>query len=259
VRGLSANISLMYGSLPFLERLEAAAADGFAAVEFWVSPAPAATAKEVVTLGLEVSAINVDPGPGLGAAGLLSDPSQIDWWRSEFLKTLDYASRVGCRTINALAGGRDDIARSEQFDVILENLEWALSKTSDDVVIVLEPLNRRDRPSYLLHTLRDAEEVRGALGEPAGLRVLFDAFHLYQEHDDLASSFLAHLDAIGHVQIADVPGRGVPGSGSIDFAPLWAALADNYDGWIGLEYHADSNPLGWLASEPHLALRASAT
>jgi hydroxypyruvate isomerase len=248
----------MYGSLPFLKRLEAAAADGFAAVEFWVSPAPDATAKELGNLGLGVSAINVDPGPGPAAAGLLSDPSQIDWWRSEFLKTLDYASRVGCRTINALVGGRDDIARSEQFDAMLQNLEWALSKTSDDVVIVIEPLNRSDRPSYLLHTLRDAEEVRGALGGPAGLRILFDAFHLQQEHDDLASSFLAHLDAIGHVQIADVPGRGVPGTGSIDFAPLWAVLAGNYDGWLGLEYHADSNPLGWLARAPHLTLRALA-
>jgi hydroxypyruvate isomerase len=249
----------MYSTLPFIDRLEAAVADGFASVEFWVSPAPDATARELGNLGLGVSAINVDPGPGPDAAGLLSDPIQIEWWRAEFLKTLDYAAQVGCQTINALVGGRDDIKRSEQVGAMLENLEWALKRVPDDVVLVIEPLNRRDRPGYLLHTLRDAAVVREALGEPPGLRILFDAYHLQQERHDLASLFLAHIDAIGHVQVADVPGRGAPGTGSIDFAPFWSALADKYDGWLGLEYYADADPLGWLESTPHAALRALAS
>jgi hydroxypyruvate isomerase len=259
LRGLSANISLMYSALPFLDRLEAAATDGFASVEFWLSPAPGATARELGNLGLGVSALNVNPGPGPGAAGLLSDPTQIEWWREEFLTTLDYASKVGCQTINALVGGRDDVKRSKQVGAMLENLEWALKRTPEDVVVVIEPLNRRDRPGYLLHTLRDAAAVRESLGDPPGLRILFDAYHLYEEHHDLASLFLAHIDAIGHVQIADVPGRGAPGTGSIEFAPFWSALADKYDGWLGLEYYADSDGLGWLEGEAHAALRALAS
>jgi len=245
----------MYASLPFLKRFEAAADDGFACVEFWVAPDLGATCHELARLGLKVSTINVDPGPGADSAGLLSDPTARDWWREEFRKTVDFALQVGCPTINTLAGGRADLSGSEQLTTMLENLEWALAATPPEVVLLLEPLNRADRPDYLLHTIADTNSVAASLGDPPALQILFDAYHLYQEEGQIAELYLAHADRVGHVQVADVPGRGEPGSGVIDFVGFWQALAARYEGWLGLEYASGSDGLAWLAQA---GLRVSA-
>jgi hydroxypyruvate isomerase len=243
----------MYGSLPFLERLDAAAADGFRCVEFWVAPEKDAAAERLGALGLAVSAINVSPGGEPADAGQLSDPAKVDWWRQEFLQTLDYAGRIGCAAINVLVGGRADLARSEQFATLVENLDWALARTPEGTALLLEPLNRLERPHYLLHSVRDAQDVLQTLGFPAGLRLLFDAYHLYQDDPDLPALYRASAHHVGHVQIADCPGRGAPGTGLIEFAPLWDVLSA-YDGWVGLEYSAQSDGLAWLEAVPQVSL-----
>jgi hydroxypyruvate isomerase len=247
----------MYDSLPFLARLEAAAGDGFTCVEFWVAPDPESASRVLTDLGLGVSTINVDPGPNGDPAGLLSDPGEKAWWREQFLRTLEFGSTIRCPTINVLAGGRADIPREEQQKVMLENLEWALEAKPPEVTLLLEPLNRAERPHYLLHTIGDAQVVRAALGEPSSLKVLFDAYHLYQEEGDVSTLFLANELRVGHVQVADVPGRGAPGTGAIDFGAFWQALDGRYDGWLGLEYVSSSDGLGWLAEAPHLELRSA--
>jgi Xylose isomerase-like TIM barrel len=146
----------LYGSLPFVERLAAAARDGFECVEFWVAPDRDATARELTTLGLKVAVINVDPGPAGDSAGRLSDPEQTDWWRREFESTLGFALRIGCPAINLLTGGRADLPRDTQVATAVDNLTWALTRTPDNVALLLEPLNRADLPDYRLHTVDDA-------------------------------------------------------------------------------------------------------
>jgi hydroxypyruvate isomerase len=257
VQGLSANISLMYRSLPFLERFAAAAADGFGCVEFWVAPDSDLACRAVADLRLEVSVINVAMGPDLDSAGLLSDPDKSEWWRQEFLRTLEIARRIKCPAINALAGGRTDISRRVQRATMTENLEWALTVAPAAITVLLEPLNRIDRPDYLLQTLADAKSVRAALGNPGALKILFDAYHVACEEPDVATAFLGCVDDVGHVQIADFPGRGAPGSGETDFAAFLAALAGRYDGWIGLEYASETDSLEWLSNTPGLALKAT--
>lgn len=255
MRGLSANISLLYQPLPFDERLCAAAEDGFSCVEFWVAAEHASAQRRLADLGLSVSCTNVDPGPHPESAGLSSDPASVEWWRAEFSRTVEFALAIGCPAINVLAGGRSDVPAEAQERTLLTNLEWALAASPAELTLLIEPLNRLERRHYLVHTIDDAARVRQALGHPERLRILFDVYHLGQEGEDVAALFREHATEVGHVQVADAPGRRAPGSGSIDFASFWEALTGRYDGWVALEYEAadGSADLDWLKNTPTFA------
>jgi hydroxypyruvate isomerase len=254
--GWSANVSTLYSDLPFVERLGAAARDGFRCVEFWTSDDHAAAASAIRELGLAVSVVNVDPGPDADDAGRLSDPDSAGWWKAEFERTLELVRTIGFRSINLLAGGRRDLDPGIQRRTMLANLEWALAEAQPrDVSLLLEPLNRADRGDYLLHTVDDVVDVRIALGNPRHLKLLFDVYHVHQEHPDVATIFERSIDIVGHVQFADYPGRGEPGSGEIDFGSfLRAAERCGYHGWIGLEYQNDGrrDSLAWTRALPAL-------
>jgi hydroxypyruvate isomerase len=254
VRGFSANVSTLYGGLPFEERFEAAAADGFECVEFWVAEDPPRVIEAIRALALSVSQINVDPGPGPGDAGLLSNPTATRWWRAKFAATLEIAAALDCPTINVLAGGSAAEDPGLEHRTMLDNLDWALHRLDGAAVtLVLEPLNRIERPDYLLHTIDDVVDARAALGDPERLKLLFDVYHVHQEHDDLPTVFAEHASIVGHVQLADFPGRCEPGTGEIDVAAFLEILACSaYAGWIGLEYYATgaTSALAWLHTVP---------
>src|SRR5262245_2031365 len=126
--GWSANVSTLYFDLPFVERLGAAARDGFRCVEFWTSDDHLEAASAIRELGLAVSVVNIDPGPDADDAGRLSDPDSVSWWKAEFWRTLELAHAVGCRSVNLLAGGRRDLDEDTQRRTMLANLEWALAE-----------------------------------------------------------------------------------------------------------------------------------
>jgi hydroxypyruvate isomerase len=233
-------VSTLYGGLPFEERLQAAAADGFDCVEFWGTEDAPHAVESIRALGLSVSLINVDPGPHVDDAGRLSDPAATRWWRSKFAETLALAAAIDCPTINLLTGGSAAGNPRRELQTMLENLDWALERVNaNSITLVLEPLNRRDRPHYLLHTIDEVVVARASLGNPERLKLLFDAYHVYQEHDDLVEAFRDHAPIVGHVQLADFPGRSEPGSGQIDVGAFLEAVAGSgYDGWIGLEYES---------------------
>jgi hydroxypyruvate isomerase len=251
--GLSANISTLYRHLPFTERLGAAAADGFGCVEFWTAEDHAAVEREVARLRLAVASVNVDGSAAREDAGGLSDPAAVAVWRRRFAEVLRLARAIGSRAINVPAGRlADDTSAETARATAAENLAWALAQTHEPCpVLLLEPLSRADRPGYLLGTFEEAAALRAELGDPDGLRILFDAYHLHQSSDDVCALLEREIGVVGHVQIADFPGRGAPGTGEIEFDRLLGALArSGYDGWVGLEYVAGAETtasLTWIA------------
>ncbi|GAA1536690.1 hydroxypyruvate isomerase [Microbacterium ginsengiterrae] len=243
----SANISLMYADIPFADRAARARDDGFTAVEcWWPFPDAAPAANEISAfltsldrLGLGLTAMNLYAGDmPAGDRGILSHPDASADFSTSLATLVDITRDSGCRTVNALYGQRlEGVDPSVQDGVALDRLRRA----ADDLgpvgaQVVVEALTRGQNGAYPLSTLQETLQVTEATGR-ANVRPLFDAFHLHNNGADVVAEYAAHATAIGHIQVADSPGRGRPGTGGIDFAGLFATIeAADYDGWIGCEY-----------------------
>jgi hydroxypyruvate isomerase len=259
IKGFSAHLNSLYGHLDEADRCAAAAADGFRCVEMWAPPEPDAARRlgeRIQQLGVSVASINTHQGPEPDDFGLVGEPSRVDWWREHFRSLLEFARAVNAEGINVLVGGRrQGVARKAQRRCLLDNLEWALGQLeAEDPVLLLEPLNAADRRSPLLQNAAGVLSVMSELGSPPRLRLLFDAYHLFQEEDDLIEALHLAAGTIGHVQIADYPGRAEPGTGEIPVAEFLTELdRTGYSGWVGLEYFPsgrDGSPFAWLRDYP---------
>ncbi|WFB06847.1 TIM barrel protein [Streptomyces sp. LX-29] len=247
------NLSILFTELPLLERPAAAAAAGFDAVELWWpwadSPTPpqeeldrlrnALRAAGTRLVGLNLYAGRL-PGPDRGALSLPGEES--DRFRANIDVAADFAASLGCRALNALYGNRvEGVDPREQDALALENLALA-ARAADRIgaTLLIEALNAPESPHYPLVSSRAALEVVDAVNAATGLgnaAFLMDLYHLSRGGEDLHRVIDAHAARAGHVQIADDPGRGAPGTGGLDFADLLDRLTKaGYDGWIGLEY-----------------------
>jgi hydroxypyruvate isomerase len=238
---ISASIGALYAGVPPDRACAAAASDGFTAVEFWsIAPAEVAPIERAVRAhGLTVVSVNAGTGSGPDAFGLLGDPSAVDEWRGAFVAGLDVARRLHARAINLLVGGRvAEATRAQQLECVRRNLEWCLpSLRDDDPVLLIEPLNAADRRSPLVRVVDDAVSVLDNVGGSRQLGILFDAYHLHQEELDLHDAWDRARPLVRHVQVADHPGRGEPGTGTLRIAPFLAhVVASGYDGWVGCEF-----------------------
>ncbi len=252
------NLSILFTELPLLERPVAAAEAGFDAVEFWwpfASPTPSDAEVDgfvaaIQNAGVQLVGLNFFAGDmPAGDRGVLSIPDRSASFRANIPVAIDIASRLGCRTLNALYGNRVDGGNpSEQDALAAENL--ALAAAAFDGVILLEPLSGASQ--YPLRTAADALAVIDRVGA-GNLRLLADLYHLTVNGDDLDAVIAEHTGRIGHVQIADAPGRHEPGTGSIDLkAHLHKLAANGYTGHVGLEYQpsgASVDSFGWLHSD----------
>lgn len=236
---LSASLPALYTGLPFAAACAAAASDGFRCVELWEAPAedelPEAL-RALATYELSLTSVNSIAGES-PAFGLAADPTTTSLWRADFVHTLEFARHAGAAAINVLVGARVvGQTRTTQLSCLRGNLEWALNHIdTNDPVLLLEPLNSADRDSPLLSRVDEAVAV---LEQFAGnrVRLLFDAYHLYQE-EDLLSAVDRALPHVGHVQVADFPGRGEPGSGELPWKSFLAHLVrSGYRGRIGCEF-----------------------
>jgi len=256
------NLSILFTELPVLQRPAAAAAAGFSAVEFWwpfdvAVPDDKAVdgfARAVEDAGVQLVGLNFFAGdmPG-GDRGLVSWPARSAEFRDNIDVTLGLGVRLGCRAYNALYGNRvDDASPQEQDEVGAENLALAAQAAGKhEAVVLLEPVS--GAPRYPLLTAADVVTVMDRVESRSGVgnvKMLFDLYHLTVNGDDVPAAIAAHAARVGHVQIADAPGRGEPGSGSIDIDGQLAALsAAGYAGWVGLEYKptgASADSLDWL-------------
>ena len=244
-----ANCSILFTELPLLERPAAAKTAGFDAVEFWwpfpeSTPSDAAVNTFVAVIenaGVQLVGLNFAAGdmPG-GDRGLLSWPGR----ETEFLDSVDIAvgiaGQLGTTAFNALYGNRIDGASAGQQDELAANhlTAAAVSAKSVNAVVLVEPVSCA--PRYPLLAAADVigvlDRVEGASGVD-NLRLLADFYHLSVNGDDLTSVLADHSERIGHVQIADAPGRHEPGTGDLDLDTHLCALESaGYTGWVGLEY-----------------------
>jgi hydroxypyruvate isomerase len=236
-----ANLSLLFGDGPFLERFERAARAGFGAVEFWWPRGEDldAVAGAVGDAGVEVVLINFDAGDMQnGDRGLLGDPNRQAEFRAGVPVALRFAERIGCRQLNAFVGlARADRDRDEQLSLAAENLAFAAREARTiDARVLVEAINTFDNGPYLVARTADAAALIDRAAQD-NLALQYDAYHMERMEGNLAATVRRYARRIAHVQIADHPGRHEPGTGEIDFADLFAALDGvEYSGHVGLEY-----------------------
>jgi hydroxypyruvate isomerase len=248
---LAANISLLFSEVPLLERPAAAAASGFSAVESWWpfnGAAPSATEVDafvgaVDDAGVALTGMNLYAGDmPAGERGVLSDPSRNDEFASALAVALDVARRTGCAGFNALYGqriaGADPAEQDRNATANLATAAQALGEVGG--VVLIEPLSRGLNGAYPLLTASDAVDVVHRVRDAssaASIAFLFDTFHLAGNGDDLGAVIARFATDIGHVQLADSPGRGEPGSGAIDFVEVLTGLDSvGYAGTMAAEY-----------------------
>ncbi|MGH3249124.1 MAG: TIM barrel protein [Trebonia sp.] len=260
------NLSILFTDLPLTERPAAAAALGFDAAElWWTLDGPTPPDRELDALrgaftdsGVRLTGLNFDAGDMAGGdKGLLCRPGDRQRFRDNIAVAVGLADSLGCRALNALYGNRPPGVPVEVQDrLALDNLVLAAHAAAGiGAVVLIEALNRPEAPQYGLLSSADAVAVVDAVNGVTGLgnaKFLADLYHLARGGEDPAKAIGAYASRIGHVQIADDPGRGCPGSGSLDFPALLGQLdAAGYRGYIGLEYkalpHIDS--FGWLPRE----------
>jgi hydroxypyruvate isomerase len=254
----SANVSILFKEVPFLERFGRAREAGFSAVEFWWPLGEDLEEVEaaVSDAGLSVALFNFDAGDmPAGDRGLVSDPDRAGRFRENVPVALDLARRLGCRRMNVLAGHeKEGMGREEQLSLARENVAFAADKAREaGVTVLVEAVNTFENGPYLLHTTEQAVEfVRGVGRENVGIQ--HDLYHMQRMEGNLVATLREHVGVIGHVQIADSPGRGEPGTGEIRYPFVLAELEGlGYDGYVGLEYNpttgATQESLGWLPKE----------
>lgn len=266
------NCSILLTELPLLQRPLAARTAGFDAVEFWWpfdSPTPRdaevdAFIAAVKEAGVQLSGLNFAAGdmPG-GDRGILSDPAKTTAFRDSVDIAVGIAQALGTRAFNALYGNRDDgLSPAVQDEVAHENLAFAGRAVEPlGAVVLVEPVS--GAPRYPVKTAADGiaviERVRADHGA-TNLRLLADLYHLSVNGDDVSADIGDYSAQIGHVQIADAPGRGEPGTGQLPLGDYLEQLfAAGYDGYIGLEYKATrADTFGWLPRSERGAQRVRA-
>ncbi|WP_431289226.1 hydroxypyruvate isomerase family protein [Roseateles chitinivorans] len=243
----AANLSFLYQEVPFLERFDAAARDGFAGVEcLFPYDVPAVELRaRAEALGLSIVLINAPPGDwSTGERGLASIEGREEDFHESIERALAYASAVAAPRVHVLAGvlGAEDernaaIARYE------ERLHWAAMQAArSGIDLMIEPINPQDMPGYLLQRQDEAHALVERIGA-SNLKVQMDLYHCGRVEGDVVAQVRRHLPSgrVGHFQIAGVPDRHEPDDGTLDWRGALAAIDEiavttGWEGWIGCEY-----------------------
>ena len=250
----AANLSMMYTEVPFLERFQAAARDGFEGVEFLFPYEHVAQdiATRLQDLGLTQALFNLPPGDwAAGERGMACHPGR----EAEFAAGLDialtYAQATGCQRLHAMAGLLPaGVSIGMAHGVYVNNLRRAAERcAAQGITLLIEPINTRDMPGYFLNFQQQAHDIVFEVGAP-NLKVQMDWYHCQIMEGDLCRRLEKHIDGVGHVQIAGVPDRHEPDEGEVNHPFLFDRLdALGFQGFVGCEYRpraGTSDGLGWL-------------
>lgn len=254
----AANLTMLYNETPFLERFKAAAQAGFKAVEFLF---PYDFTKEQVAAalkdnGLAIALHNLPAGDwAKGERGIACHPDRVQEFRDGVETAIDFAKALNCPQVNCLAGILPKgVSADKARGVLVENLRYAAGKlAAEKIGLLLEPVNSHDIPGFFV----DRPSFGFALLDAAGannLRLQYDIYHAQVMEGDLANTIAREFARIGHIQLADNPGRNEPGTGEINFPFLFRRLDElGYSGWIGCEYKPKTTTtegLSWV--KPYL-------
>ena len=243
---LAGNLNLLFGGMPWEERPAAARDAGFRYVEFPWPPDPGAVEAALRAAAVRPVLVNVAAGDiAAGDRGFGHRPERVEEWRRALDHALAFATRTGCPTLNVLAGiARPDRPGEEQRECLAGNLRWAVPRArAAGVRLVVEAVNDTDSPGYLVPRVGDVLALVEAAGTPEVL-VQLDTYHCGVVGDDPVAWVRRLGRRLGHVQVADHPGRHEPGTGRLDLRGVLAALEETgYDRAVGLEYVPSGRPV----------------
>lgn len=251
----SAHISWLFAELPYAERVGAARRAGFSAIESaWPAESGGdgdALARAVAEHGVDVVLLNAAGGDvAAGERGFVNDSSRREEADAAFAAAVELARRVGAPSVNLHVGrALPDVPEARQRAAVVAALRaFARVAAGDGLRLLLEPVNAIESPGFLAPT----PDAAVALIEETGadeLGLLLDIYHVARAGDDPLAAIARHGERIAHVQVSDWPGRGAPGSGSLDFDAILDALAaSGYRGAVGLEYDARGQTEATLAT-----------
>ncbi|MBT3066389.1 hydroxypyruvate isomerase [Rhodoferax sp. U11-2br] len=250
----AANLTFLFTEVPFLDRFERAARAGFSAVEFLFPYAwPASEIKaRLDACGLQLVLHNLPAGDwDAGDRGLACHPGCREAFRASVATGIRYAQVLGVPQLNCLAGRVPaGVKEALVHQTLVENLRYCAGEfKAAGLKMLLEPINTFDMPGFVLNHTAQAVAVLDEVGADNAF-VQYDIYHAQRMEGELAATLQRHLARIGHMQLADNPGRHEPGTGEINFAFLFKHLDQiGYTGWIGCEYHPlaqTEGGLGWL-------------
>lgn len=249
----AANLSMLYGEHDFIDRFAAAAKDGFQGVEYLF---PYAFEKATLAEALKVNKLtqvlhNMPAGDwDAGERGLACLPDRLGEFQDGVGKAIDYAKALDCKMLHAMAGIRPDgVDPDKVAETYIENLRFAAKETEKaGIKLLIEAINTIDIPGFYLSTSAQALSVIETVGSD-NLFFQYDIYHMQIMEGDLAPTIEKNLSKIGHMQLADTPGRHEPGTGEINYPFLFDFIDGiGYKGWIGCEYRPAAKTedgLGW--------------
>ena len=254
----SANLTMLFDEVDFLDRFAAAARAGFKGVEYLF---PYAYPKEQLAESLQKHDLkqvlhNFPAGDwAKGERGIAALPNRVGEFQDGVGKAIEYATALGCPQVNVLAGiapaGADADKMRETF---VSNIKFAADKLqAAGIKLLIEAINTFDIPGFYVNRTQQTLDLIAASGS-ANTFVQYDIYHMQRMEGELAATMKKHLERIAHLQLADNPGRNEPGTGEINYPFLFRWLDDiGYRGWIGCEYKpktATTDGLGWI--KPYL-------
>ncbi len=252
----AANLSMLFTEVPFAQRFERAARAGFDAVECqFPYELPAAEVKALLEANrLTMVLHNLPAGDwAAGDRGIACDPARVDEFRAGVAQAISYATALGVKKINCLAGKPPaGVGDAQARQTLVDNLRFAASELGrHGIALLVEPINNYDIPGFWLDSTARALDVLDEVGA-ANAFVQYDIYHAQRMEGELAGTLQKYLSRIGHIQIADNPGRHEPGTGEINFAFLFGFIDRiGYDGFIGAEYKPATTTeagLGWMTA-----------
>jgi hydroxypyruvate isomerase len=250
---LAANLTMMFNEVPFLDRFEQAARAGFKGVEYlFPYEFPAAQILERLQRhNLEQVLFDLPAGDwAKGDRGNAIFPARKAEFQDGVGKALEYAKALGCRRLTVLAGKQPgDIPIERLHQTYVENLKYAAAQAAPlGISLMVEAINTRDIPGFFVNRTAHALQVMKDAGA-GNIALQYDIYHMQIMEGDLATAIKTNLPSIGHMQLADNPGRNEPGTGEINYGFLLPHIDSlGYDGWIGCEYRPKGNTvqgLGW--------------
>ncbi len=255
---LCANISLLYTEIDFMDRFAAAAKSGFKGVEYLFPYAyPKDQLAEALARNKLVQVLhNLPAGDwAKGDRGMACQPDRVGEFQDGVGKAIEYATALGCKQVNCLAGlAPKGVAPDQVRATFVANLKFAAEKTkAAGIRLVTEPVNNRDVPGFYLNRSQQALEIMDEVGSD-NLWLQYDIYHMQIMEGHLAKTIEANLARIGHMQLADNPGRHEPGTGEINYPFLFGWIDRiGYPGWIGCEYNPKAGTVEGLAwAKPYL-------
>ncbi len=250
----AANLTMLFTEVPFLDRFALASQAGFEAVEFLF---PYTFEKKTLvealhSTGLKQVLHNLPAGNwDAGERGIACHPDRIHEFRSGLDTAIDYATALACPQLNCLAGKLPDgVTSAQAHETLVANLQFAAQKLkSANIKLLMEPINTFDIPGFFLNRMDQAKAIIDEVGSD-NLFIQYDLYHAQRVEGELAANAKKYLAHIGHIQLADNPGRNEPGTGEMNYPFLFKYLDKiGYAGWIGCEYKPATTTqagLGWI-------------